>query len=385
LKIAKRSVESAESGFHWDEGLLGFGIRVSETGTISYVVKLASGRRGRSSRVTIGQHGAPWIDQDGKPVTLTAEIARKEALRLLGERHAGKDPAAARRAVRRLPTFAEFAETYMIEAANHKKPRSLQEDEGNLRRVLLPYLGTTRIDQITRADVQRLHADGADRPTNANRNLALLSHMMNRAEAMGLRPDGSNPCRHVQRYKENRRKRYLNGPELGRLFLAVESIRDVYVQAAIKLLIFTGARRNEILSLRWEHVDLKAGLLRLSDSKTGSKDVVISSHAVNILRDIPRLSGSPFVLPGRRRGTHLVEIPWERIRDQAGIPDVRLHDVRHTFASVLVTSGASLPVIGGILGHASPVTTARYAHLADDPARAAAEAAGDLLRNFLDR
>jgi hypothetical protein len=210
------------------------------------------------------------------------------------------------------------------------------------------------------------------------------------AEKRGLRPDGSNPCRHVEKYREGRRERFLSQAELGRLGDALreaEQSCSPWVVAAIRLLALTGARRNEILTLQWDHVSEEHGCLMLPDSKTGRKAIRLSPPALALLQSIPRLEGNPYVICGERAGRHLVNLekPWRRIRATAGLNDVRLHDLRHSFASVAASGGQSLVVIGKLLGHSQPATTARYAHLADDPVRAASDAIGERIAAAMDR
>jgi integrase len=384
-RITKLVVEALKAGSAaWDSALSGFGVRARESGACFYVVKYGTGRRGRARWLTIGRHGGPWVDRTGRACTLTADLARDEALRLLGEKAAGHDPAAKRDATRSIPTLGEFADRYLAEyAAHHKKPRSVNEDRANLGRVILPALGRLRLDHITRADVVRFHLGRKSTPTNANRCLALLSHMFSMAERWGLRPDGTNPARNVERFKEVRRQRFLAPAELGRLASALTETEadQPFAVAAVRLLILTGARVSEILTLRWEHVDLDAGLLRLPDSKTGARAVRLNAPSAALLSALPRFSGNPYVVAGRKAGAHFVGLGhvWKRIRALAGLGDVRLHDLRHSFASVAVAAGASLPLIGGLLGHASPATTQRYAHAGDDPLRAMAERAGETI------
>jgi integrase len=207
--------------------------------------------------------------------------------------------------------------------------------------------------------------------------------MMNLAEAWGLRLDGSNPVRHVKKYREDKRERYLTKAELQRLgtVLADAQIKrseSPFAVAAIGLLVLTGARLNEILTLRWEYVDLENEVLRLPDSKTGAKLIYLNAVAINLLRTMPRMAGNPYVIAGKNSGARLINLqkPWRRIRAKANLDDVRIHDLRHSFASVAAGTGMSLPMIGKLLGHSQPVTTARYAHLAVDPIRAASNLIG---------
>jgi integrase len=366
----------------WDATLPGFGVRC-RTGQPTYVLKLPTGRRGQSRWLTIGQHGSPWIDQKGQARKLNAVLARKEAFRLLGEKNRGNDPAVARARARGLPTLKEFSARYLEDhAVVHKKPRSVADDRANLKWIL-PALGKIRIDQLCVADVSSFHRSRRKTPTNANRCLALVSHMCSMAERWGLRPPGSNPCRGVKRYPEKGRKRFLSTAEIARLGIALDALEaeDPIAVQAIRLILFTGARKNEILSLKWTEVDFERGILALGDSKSGEKPIYLNAPSKAILASLPKLSGNSYVLPGRRTGRHLTEVrtSWEEARKRAGIEDVRLHDLRHSFASVLVSGGASLPLIGGLLGHSNPQTTHRYAHLSDDPLRAASERAGETI------
>ncbi len=368
--LSKRRVDAAKPGETiWDGEIPGFGLRVSKGGAKSYVLKY---RRGRLQRwYTIGRHGAPW----------TPHNARQEARRLLGAIANGDDPANEKQDVKQAETLTEFASRYLeTHAKVHKKASSATEDERNLRNHILPVLGNHRMRDITRQEISRFHHAMRDRPYAANRCLALLSHMFKKAEAWGVRPDNSNPCLHVEKYSEKARERFLSTRELkklGRTLAVVERAGNApYVVAAIRLLLFTGARLGEILSLRWDYVDFEAQCLRLPDSKTGAKTIALSAPALQVLADVPRMADNPHIICGSKAGAALVNLqkPWRRIRKAAHIPDVRIHDLRHSYASVAVSGGMSLPLIGSLLGHSQPQTTQRYAHLADDPRHAAADA-----------
>jgi len=253
-----------------------------------------------------------------------------------------------------------------------------------------PILGRQRIADVTRADVTGLHHRFRDRPYQANRCLSVLSKMMNLAEAWGLRQDGTNPVRHVRKYQEHKRERYLRGQELQRLGAVLSDAQANHTEtpftlAAIGLLILTGARLTEILTLRWGYVDLANGLLRLPDSKTGAKLIYLNDAAIKLLRAMPRMQDNPYVIAGKKVGARLINLqkPWRRIRAAANLNDVRIHDLRHSFASVAVSGGMSLPMIGKLLGHTQPATTARYAHLAADPIRAASNTVGIEIAAFM--
>lgn len=369
-KLTKRRVDAAKPGETiWDGEIPGFGLRVWPAGARSYVLKY---RRGAVQRwLTIGRHGAPW----------TPETARVEAKKLLGRVASNEDPAAERADLRNAETVEAFAETYLANYARaRKKPSSAGEDERNLKNHIIPALGSLRVRDVTRAEIARFHQSMRETPYAANRCRALLSHMFKMAERWGVRPDNSNPCAHVEKYKEKGRERFLSPEELARLGKALADAdakgESPYVTAAIRLLLFTGARLNEILSLEWAQVDLEAKLLRLPDSKTGAKTIALPAPAVETLAKLPKQESNPHVICGARTGARLINLqkPWRRIRAAAKLEDVRLHDLRHSFASVAVAGGMSLPLIGSLLGHSQPQTTARYAHLADDPRLAAADA-----------
>ena len=203
--------------------------------------------------------------------------------------------------------------------------------------------------------------------------------MFNLAELWGLRPDGSNPCRHVKKFKEEKRERYLSADELARLGEVLRECEQegLETQPTInlyRLLLLTGCRLSEIQTLKWDYVDFENAALHLPDSKSGSKTVHLGPPALKILIGIESIEGNPWVITGKLENTHLQEPqrPWRRIRARAGLDDVRIHDLRHTFASIAVSGGHGLPMIGKLLGHTQVQTTARYAHLATDPVKRAA-------------
>ncbi len=379
VKLTKRFVDDLADPerelFLWDESLPGFGLRVAPSGAKAYQLQYRD-NEGRSHRITLGRHSV--IGLDG-----ARRVAReKMAAVLLGEVPAQKKPA-----IRTEPTFAELADRYLREHAEvYKKSRSAHEDGRLLAKVILPILGSEPVSSITRADLASLHYSLVSTPVQANRVLALLSKIFNLAEVWELRRDGTNPCRHLRKYPERGRQRYLSTRELIRLgdvLSAAETSGTESPEAilAIRLILLTGARHGEVLTLRWENVNIEHGTLVLPDSKTGRREIVLAAPAVQLLKGASRKSASPWLVPGRNPAKHLSSLggPWERLRVSAGIPDVHIHDLRHTFASTAVGLGLGLPILGGLLGHTQMATTQRYAHLDLDPRREAAEAiAGQL-------
>ncbi len=373
LRLTKTAVEAIRPGsrdaYAWDVTLPGFGVKVTPKGARIYVLKYRAA--GSQRWLTLGRHGE-----------ITAEEARTKAVKLRGAIADGKDPSRIRDDAAAAPTVDELADRYLAEhAAPHKKPRSIEEDRRNLVLHVRPNLGDLKAGEVTRQDILRLHYKLRVTPTAANRVQALLSKMFELAEAWGIRPEASNPCRRVPKYTERSRDRFLSTDELNRLGEALDAAeRDGEHPSAIaivRLLLFTGCRLSEILTLQWPHVDFDRGCLRVPDSKSGAKTVHLGPPAIELLAELPRFS-SPFVFPAARAGRagsgHFVGISdiWQRIRVRADIEDVRLHDLRHTFASWAVMGGASLHMTGALLGHRQPSTTAKYAHLAAEPQQAAA-------------
>ncbi len=260
------------------------------------------------------------------------------------------------------------------------KPRTVAEFRRLIEKRILPALGRRKVADVNRSDVVKLHQSLAAIPVEANRTLTVVKAMLNQAERWGMRTDGSNPCRHVEKYPEQKRERFLTGEEIRRLGEALSEAEKAGGElpgfvVAVRLLALTGMRRSEVLGLKWEYVDAQRSCFFLPDSKTGRKTVHVGAPVLDLLASALRLEGSPFVCAGLRHGAAVVGIDkaWRRIAKRAGLEGVRLHDLRHSFASVGAAAGLGLPVLGAILGHSSPGTTARYAHLADDPRRAGAE------------
>ena len=330
----------------------------------------AGGRAAK--RVTVGRHGI-----------VTAEEARRRAALVIARVKAGEDPVPATpaRALVAGPTVGELARQWLDEhVAVRCKPKTAALYNLVVDRHLLPKLGRVPAAAVDHATVTELHQALRATPTMANRTVDVLSRIWNAAEDRGLLPEAGNLCRLVVKNRERPRERFLSEAEfrrLGQTLAEPETCRGVWVHAvaAIRLLLLTGCRKNEILTLRWADVDLGAGELKLADSKTGARVVPLPPEAAGVLARLPRLAGNPHVIAGKVKGSHLQNLdePWKLIRARAGLEDVRLHDCRHSFASRALALGESPPMIGRLLGHTRVETTARYAHLARDSVRRSAE------------
>ena len=377
-RITKRSVDAIKAGgtdtVYWDGELTGFGLRVRRSGRKSYVVQTRIA--GKLCWFTIGPHGPLNPDQ-----------ARARALEILACAKKGIDPrdAAAQREAE--PSMADLGRRFLEEYVPvHCKPSTREEYRRSVRLFVDPVIGELRVPEVQRKDIAALHHGLRDKPYQANRTLGVLSKMFSLAEVWGWRPDGTNPCRHVKRYKEHKRERFLSPEETERLGQVLREAEEEMPSAvaAFRLLLLTGCRMSEIRDLRWDYV--KDDCIELPDAKTGGRVVPLGPEARAVLSAIPRDEDNPWVIAGRLPGSHLTDLqrPWRRIRKQAGLEDVRIHDLRHSFASRALALGESLTMIGKLLGHTQVQTTARYAHLARDSIQtAAARITGSIGGNLL--
>ena len=381
-RITKRLIEAAEvrekDYIIFDGEIPGFGIRVLPSGKRSYLVQYRVGRKFR--RMSLGLHGI-----------LTAEKARAKAINVLAQVGEGQDPAGARRLTRRDLTVDDLGRRVIEEhALLHCKPRTVDGYRYYLKAYIHDRIGHLRVSEISRADIAQFHHDLRFAPVQANRCLQFLSKAFNLAEVWGLRPDGWNPCRHVAKYPEKKRERFLDAAELRRVGEVLREMETDGIELpsailAVRLLILTGCRLNEVMTLKWEHVDFAECVLRLPDSKTGAKVVHLGQPAIDILKATKQMEGNPWVITGKLEGKPLSDLQpfWQRVRARAGLNDVRIHDLRHTFASTAVAAGQGLPMIGKLLGHTQVQTTARYAHLAADPLKRAADSVASSLQRAL--
>ena len=403
-RISKRSVDALscpdgkDRGILWDDDLAGFGVIAFPSGAKTYIVQYR--QNGQSHRCQIGKHGR-----------LTPDEARSEAKKLLGLVETGFDPVAIKKKAREAPLLNEVAEDYLkLHVQAKRKSRTYDEYARIVSQHVLPSLGSMRMVDIKRVDIARMHASvSQSAPVTANRALSIFSAIWSWASRRDIVSDSNNPAKGLERNREQAKERYLTSEELGRLgdtlrlaetdglpweadeahakakHLAKPVNRrtriDPYALAAIRLLLLTGARLREILNAEWSQIDFERGILFLPDSKTGRKPIYLSAAAQTVLGQIPKVENNPFLIAGIKRGQPRTDLkkPWAAIKRSAGLDGVRIHDLRHTFASKAAGAAIGLPIIGKLLGHTQPATTARYAHLDTDPLRRAVDHIGDTL------
>ena len=390
----------------FDSQVPGFGLRVYPSGAQSWIFEYRPGEGGRrvaKKRITIG-----------KVSDFTPEAARKVADGYRAMVRTGNDPQGDKARQREAMTVSELATAFLADHVDAKRKASTKAHyEDVLNRLVVPKIGKLKAKDVTRADIARLHLANRKTPFQANRILAIVGSMYGFGAKHGLVPENTNPARGVERYKEEGRERYLSTEELERLGAAIREAETTgipwkinpdkktkhvpkekqatvigeHAAAALRLLILTGARVGEILNLKWDHVDLERGLLRLPDSKTGQKTIILNAPAMEVLANLSR--AGVYVIAGDSVGTDEekprsdLKRPWAMIRQHAKLDGVRLHDLRHNFAAFGAGGGLGLPIIGKLLGHSQPQTTARYAHLDNDPLRRASDAIGATLASAM--
>lgn len=417
MKLTKTAIDRAtyngdgsSRDVRWDDELAGFGLRIYPSGKKSFVLSYRSA--GRKRLMVVGAYGVKTLDQ-----------ARKEARVHLVALEGDTDPLEARRQRSRGETVKDLCRAYISDYAKPQK-KSWQDDQRRIVKQVIPAWGNLKAASIKHSDVATLHRKIGERhPYEANRTVKLISKMFNLAELWDFVPDGfKNPARNINEYAEHKRDRWVTPDELPHIIAAVDK-EDTFLRAAIWLYLLTGARKNELLRAKWADVDYDRRELRLPETKTGKVHYIpLSQPAITLLRELPRVNGNPFILPGMKENAHLVNIdkPWRRVRSAAtlaiwrndaklaelidqladdlnreptlvevrasaktplpgGVDDVRLHDLRRTVGSWLAQAGNSLHLIGRVLNHTSQATTAVYARFGQDQVREALEQHGQRL------
>ncbi len=374
LRLTTRSVAAlpatGRDAVHWDRDLAGFGVRVQRNGRKVYVVQ-SRGPAGLK-RVTLGPVAGKAIDQ-----------RRREAAEVIDRIKRGLEPVPPKPEPE--PTVADLAARSMRAYVKvHCKPKTEKLYRTAIDLHIVPALGAMAVKDVRSSHVIELHDRMRDTPSMANHVVSMLSKMFSLAETWELVPRGRNPCRMVRHYREQSRERFLTPEEYRRVGAALREAEAggwmwPPAIAAIRLLMLTGCRKSEILTLRWDDVDRTAGEFRLRDGKRGPRMVPLTTPALKVLDGIVRVEGNPWVIPSQKPGICLPDLTyyWNRIKDHAGIEGVRIHDLRHSHASRALALGESLTMIGRILGHSKVGTTARYAHLVHDAEKAAAARTGD--------
>ncbi len=382
----------------WDAEKKGFGVRIETSGLKSFIVSYRTGAGGRNAtrrEMVLGRVS-----------NMTVESARKEAGRVLNKVDSGEDPAVARHLKRREMDVSALCALYLKEGVDTKKATTIAIDRGRIERHIKPILGSMLVSEVESQDVKRFMRDVANGKTaadiktklrgraiveggkgTASRTVGLLGGIFSFAVAEKLRPD--NPVRGVQRFPDQKGERFLTSGELTALGKALQKMEadgaNAKALSIIRLLAYTGARKGEIQKLKWPEVDFEHSCLRLADSKTGAKIVPLGPPALAVLAAVKKVEGTDLVFPSENGNTPFqgTERVWQKLRKAAGMPDLRLHDLRHSFASAGILGGDNLAILGKLLGHKDTKTTARYAHLADDPVKqAAARISGNIAAAF---
>lgn len=374
-----RRLQTPDAGnrITYDGEVKGFGVRVTAAGAKAFILNYRAA--GHERRITIGSF-PDW----------SVSSARDRAKELKRRVDNGEDPMGERHEERTAPTMADLAQRFDAEHLTKRRATTATDYRSILRGHILPTLGKIKVADLRHSDVEKLHRKiAATAPYRANRAVSVLSKMMNLAVKWELRAD--NPVRGIERAPEEKRERFLTPAEIARLGEVLATHPERTSCQAIRLLLLTGARRGEMLSATWSQFDLEKGAWTKPSSATKQKKehrVPLSAPALTVLSELRAEAdpGCPYLFPGKRavdtKGrvtwAPLTEIKraWAAVCKAAGIEGVRVHDLRHSFASILASSGLSLPIIGALLGHTQAATTHRYAHLLDDPLRAATEAAG---------
>ena len=369
-KLVRMLTPDGRVNITFDTEIKGFGVRVTRGGTKSFILDYRIS--GRQRRYTIGQYP-----------TWGVTAARAEAKNLRMQIDRGHDPMGARHIDRTAPTIDALCDLYIERHLPRKRPSSGRDDLSMIDKYIRPTFGKIKVENLTHAQIDSLHRKiTKSAPYRANRLIALMSKMLSLAIKWELRAD--NPAKGVERNVENRRERFLSEVELARLTDALNKHPKQKSANVVRLLMLTGARRGEVLGATWGEIDFEAGTWIKPRGHTKQKRehrIPLAAPTLALLSDMRERAISPYLFPGRSPNQPMTEIKkfWASVCNAADIKDCRLHDLRHTYASILVSRGATLPLIGALLGHTQTQTTARYAHLYDDPLRAATEAVAQVV------
>jgi integrase len=350
---------------HWDDLVKGFGLRITSGGAKAFILNYRNAD-GSDRQCTIGSF-PDW----------NVGAAREQAKRLKRDIDGGADPVSEQRSARNAETFNDLLDRFEAEYLPRKRASTQRTYKNQIKSVIRPKLGRLKVAAVTFTDIDRLHRDLSDTPYRANRIVALVSRIFSLAIKWQMRSD--NPCKGIERNDEEARQRYLSMDELVRLSAALDEFHDQQTANIIRLLLLSGARVGEVVKARWADIDLNEGRWTKPSAHTKQRKVHVlplSAAAVQLLQeireDVPKTV--PWVFPAAGGGHRsVIKAAWATICETAKIENARVHDLRHTHASVLINKGYSLPIIGKLLGHTVPSTTARYAHLSDDPLRRAVE------------
>ncbi|MBN9413110.1 MAG: tyrosine-type recombinase/integrase [Candidatus Paracaedimonas acanthamoebae] len=381
IKLTKRAVETAAPHptkrlFLWDTEVTGFNLRIYPTGRKTYFLQYRNEFH-KTHKIKIGVHG-----------NLTTEEAREKARQLSLRISLGEDPATNNKENKRKCTMADLAKEYLeLHAKISKRSKSVKDDMRMISSVILPKFGKQDIGAITSHELQKLHRDLRETPYHANRVRSLLSKMFNLAKEWGWRAD--NPVLNIEKYQEEKRDRWLNDEELQRLWAVLDKYNYHLTTYVFKLLLLTGARKGELLQATWDQFDLEKGIWTKPSHLTKQKKkehLPLSENAIDVINELIhfRKEYSPYLFPSKIEGQPLQEIKtfWKKVIKEANLENVRIHDLRHTHASHLVSDGLSLSIVGKLLGHTQAATTQRYAHIANEPLRKATSLFGDKLKKL---
>lgn len=377
-KLSKKMIDAFEATgkleYLWDAEVKGFGVVITPAGSKSFILNYRN-QDNRSRRKTIGKYGKLTVEQ-------ARDIARDLTYRIAK----GDDPVQQDEWQRNQPTFEEVAKRFLDDhSAIRSRPATHASNVQILAHMLLPHFGKMKIRSIERKDIYDYLAKNRQRPIGANRSLACMSSIMSKAELWGYRDRNSNPCFGVERFPENRRERFLSEQEFAALESAMQRAErnlteSPHVLAMFRIMMHTGCRPGEARHLKWDYVDFTNRVIRLPKEATKEKrpkTLFITPYIEGVLKNIRRMEGNPYVIVSERNdGKPIADVkkPWDRIKKAAGITtELHLHDLRHSHASMANALGYSLPMIGALLGHTQAQTTLRYAHLATDHLRQAAE------------